>query len=62
MEKKVAQKKTVKKAAPKKAAAPKAEKKVAVKKSADGLSAPIFTVAGKESGTVTLPAGIFDIS
>ncbi|GMU74010.1 MAG: hypothetical protein AMXMBFR44_2090 [Candidatus Campbellbacteria bacterium] len=62
MEKKVAQKKTVKKAAPKKAAAPKAEKKVAVKKSADGLSAPIFTVAGKESGTVTLPAGIFGVS
>lgn len=57
MAEKTTQKKIVKKAAAK-PRAPKAEKPVKT----DGLSVPLFTIAGKEAGKITLPAGIFGVS
>lgn len=59
MEKKIVKKKIVKKTAAKPRAL-KAEKKA--KAPAGELSAPMFTVAGKEAGTVALPSSVFGVT
>lgn len=54
---------TKKKIAPKKTAASRIAKKVAVAKVAKSdLTAPLYTMAGKEAGTVALPAALFGVS